>query len=79
MLDRLERDGFLRREVNPGDRRSLLIHITEAGVELSEQLNAQLTRLEAEIRARVSDEEMTGFRAVMAAVDEVTRVQLRER
>ena len=79
MLDRLERDGFLRREVNPDDRRSLLIHITDVGAELSEQLNAQLTRLEAEIRARVSDEEMDGFRAVMATVDEVTRVQLRER
>lgn len=79
MLDRLERDGFLRREVNPGDRRSLLIHVTDAGVELADQLTAQLTRLEAEIRARVSDAEMDGFRAVMAAVDEVTRVQLRER
>jgi DNA-binding MarR family transcriptional regulator len=79
MLDRLERDGFLRREVNPGDRRSLLIHVTDAGVELAEQLTAQLTRLETEIRARVSDGEMDGFRAVMAAVDEVTRVQLRER
>lgn len=79
MLDRLERDGLLRREVNPGDRRSLLIHITDAGAELSERLSDQLTRLEAEIRARVSDEEMDGFRAVMAAVDEVTRVQLRER
>ncbi len=79
MLDRLERDGFLRREINPEDRRSLLIHVTDAGVELAEQLTAQLTRLEAEIRARVSDAEMDGFRAVMAAVDEVTRVQLRER
>ena len=79
MLDRLERDGFLRREVNPDDRRSFLIHVTAAGVELAERLTAQLTRLEAEIRARVSDVEMDGFRAVMAAVDEVTRVQLRER
>ena len=79
MLDRLERDGFLRREVNPDDRRSLLIHITDAGADLSERLSDQLTRLEAEIRARVSDADMDGFRAVMAAVDEVTRVQLRER
>ncbi|HEU4562026.1 MAG TPA: MarR family transcriptional regulator [Longimicrobium sp.] len=79
MLDRLERDGFLRRAVNPDDRRSFLLHVTDAGVELAERLNGRLTQLEAEIRARVSDADMDGFRAVMAAVDEVTRVQLRER
>ena len=35
MLDRLERDGLLRREVNPGDRRSFLVHVTDAGVALA--------------------------------------------
>ena len=31
MLDRLERAGLVRREVNPADRRSFLIHLTRAG------------------------------------------------
>ena len=79
MLDRLERDGLLRREVNPGDRRSFLVHVTDAGVALADRLDGVLNLLESEIRARVSDRDMEGFRAVMAAVGEVTRVQLRDR
>ena len=79
MLDRLESAGLLRREVNPGDRRSFLVHASGAGVELAERLNRVLETLEEEIRGQVGAGEMEGFRAVMAAVEEVTRVQLRQR
>jgi DNA-binding MarR family transcriptional regulator len=79
LLDRLEKAGLLRREMNPGDRRSFLIHITDAGRELAERLNRVVETLEDEIRERVSARDMDGFRAVMAAVEEVTRVHLRER
>jgi len=79
LLDRLEKAGLIRREMNPGDRRSFLIHITDAGAELAERLNRSLETLEAEIRAHLSPQDMEGFRAVMAAVEEVTRVRLRER
>jgi DNA-binding MarR family transcriptional regulator len=79
MLDRLEAAGLLRREVNPEDRRSYLIHLTGAGEALAERLNALLQTLEADIRMHVSPAEVEGFRAVMAAVEAVTRVQLRER
>jgi DNA-binding MarR family transcriptional regulator len=37
MLDRLEKAGLIRREMNPGDRRSFLIHITDPGRELAER------------------------------------------
>ncbi|HYH81426.1 MAG TPA: MarR family transcriptional regulator [Longimicrobium sp.] len=79
MLDRLERAGLVRREVNPGDRRSFLVHVSDAGVELAERITAVLETLEADMRARVSAGQMEGFRAVMGAVEDVTRVQLRER
>src|SRR5688572_20595977 len=79
MLDRLEKAGLIRREMNPGDRRSFLIHITDPGRELAERLNRSLETFEAEIREKVSSQDMEGFRAVMAAVEEVTRVRLRER
>jgi DNA-binding MarR family transcriptional regulator len=79
LLDRLEKAGFVRREMNPGDRRSFLIHITEAGSELAGRLNRFVEALEDEIRERVSARDMDGFRAVMAAVGEVTHVRLRDR
>ena len=79
LLDRLERDGLVRREPNPADRRSFLIHITERGGELTARLNRLLERLEADIRTRLRQTEAKGFHAVMAAVEDVTRVKVRER
>jgi MarR family transcriptional regulator, transcriptional regulator for hemolysin len=79
LLDRLERDGLVRREPNPADRRSFLIHITERGRELTARLNRLLEKLEDDIRARLRQAEAKGFHAVMAAVEDVTRVQVRER
>lgn len=79
MLDRLEEAGLVRREVNPGDRRSFMIHISDAGLELAERLSRILETFEEKVREQVSAEAVEGFRSVMAAVEEVTRVKLRER
>lgn len=79
LLDRLEKAGLIRREMNPGDRRSFLIHITDAGRELAERLNHLLESFEAEVREKLTSGDMEGFRAVMAAVEETTRVRLRDR
>ncbi len=77
LLDRLERDGFVRRTINAEDRRSFMIHITGEGRELAERLNRLLKTLEDEIRGRVDGRDVKGFHAVMAAVEDVTRVRLR--
>jgi DNA-binding MarR family transcriptional regulator len=79
MLDRLEEAGFIRREINRDDRRSFMIHISDAGRELAERLNGRLEALEASIRERVSPRDVEGFHAVMGAVEEITKVRLRER
>jgi DNA-binding MarR family transcriptional regulator len=79
LLDRLERDGLVRREPNPADRRSFLVHLTERGRGLTARLNRLLEQLEDDIRARLRRAEAKGFQAVMAAVQDVTRVQVRER
>lgn len=79
LLDRLEEAGLVRREVNPDDRRSFLIHLTEEGEELAGRINERLLELEEAIRSRVSAGEVEGFRAVMEAIEEITRVRLRER
>jgi MarR family transcriptional regulator for hemolysin len=78
LLDRLETAGLLHREINREDRRSFLIHVSDEGRELAERLNRSLEKLEDDIRARLSSRDVEGFQAVMGAVDEITRVQLRE-
>jgi len=79
MLDRLEKAGFIRREMNPADRRSFLIHITDEGRERADQSTRVLLELEDAIRSRVGARDMEGFNAVMRAIEEVTQVRLRER
>jgi MarR family transcriptional regulator, organic hydroperoxide resistance regulator len=79
LLDRLERAGLVRRELNPDDRRSLLVHITDRGREVTARLNRVLEKLEDDIRARLRRPEVKGFHAVMAAVEDVTGVRVRER
>lgn len=79
ILDRLEKDGLIRREMNPADRRSFLIHITDEGRAHAEQSNRILLDLEEAIRSRVSPRDVQGFHAVMRAIEEVTQVRLRER
>ena len=79
VLDRLEESGLVRREINRDDRRSFLIHISDQGVELADRINRLLEILEDGIRERVSPRDVKGFHAVMRAVEEITRVRLRER
>jgi DNA-binding MarR family transcriptional regulator len=79
LLDRLERATLVRRELNPADRRSFLIHLTGRGRELASRLNRLLEKLEDDIRTRLLRTEVKGFHAVMAAVENVTQVQVRER
>ncbi len=79
LLDRLEEAGLVHREINPDDRRSFRIHLSDRGRELADRSNGLLEALESEIRGRLDPRDVEGFRAVMAAVEEVTRVRLRER
>lgn len=50
-LDRLERSGYIRREPNPGDRRSLLIHLVPARLL---KLYSQYEGIEADTRRRLA-------------------------
>jgi MarR family transcriptional regulator, organic hydroperoxide resistance regulator len=79
LLDRLEQDQLVRRSINPEDRRSFLIHITDEGKELAARLNRLLRSLEDDIRERVEARDVKGFHAVMGAVENITQVRLRDR
>ncbi|MGA7829040.1 MAG: MarR family transcriptional regulator [Geobacteraceae bacterium] len=38
LIDRLQKQGYVRREANPEDRRAFLIHLTDKGSALQEEL-----------------------------------------
>lgn len=77
ILDRLEEAGFLAREPNAQDRRSVLIRTTPQGDLVATSLRERLEALEAEVQGRVVARDMEGFEAVMKALGEVTKVELR--
>ncbi|MFI5235677.1 MAG: MarR family winged helix-turn-helix transcriptional regulator [Gemmatimonadales bacterium] len=45
LLDRLEKRGLVERERHPQDRRAIVVHITEAGRQLLEQLDAPMAEV----------------------------------
>ena len=77
MLDRLAEKGFINREVNSNDRRSFLLAIRPEGEAVAKAAGALVERFEGAVAARVSDSDMEGFRNVMKAIADVTRVDVR--
>ena len=56
-FDRLERSGLARREINPGDRRSFLVHISPEGRKLADRLTRGCSRRWRPRYASASDHE----------------------
>ena len=62
IIDRLEREGFVRRERSTSDRRVVLIYITDSGKEfvakapslIQEQLEKRLQKLETEEQMQIA-------------------------
>jgi DNA-binding MarR family transcriptional regulator len=78
-LDRLERRGFLVRAPHPGDRRTFLLSLTSRGLDAAGHVVATVDALEARIAARVGADQLDGFQAVMAALDEAVQPSADER
>ena len=72
LVDRLERRGFVERTPNPGDRRSALVHETEAGlVESLQHLWPYIQEMKA-IEDSFSEEERTVIARFLSAATEAT-------
>jgi DNA-binding MarR family transcriptional regulator len=69
VLDRLEQRGLVRREPNPTDRRSFVIHLTRAGARHARHVARDMDKLEAIVRTAVSERDVAGIDAVVAALD----------
>lgn len=61
LLDSLERRGFVRRTPNPADRRSLLVEITPAGLDVLQELRTLVHRNEKDWMSALSDAELRGY------------------
>lgn len=77
MLDRLTEKGFISRKVNPEDRRSFLLAIRPEGETVAKNAGAVVEQFEEDVMARITEEDMRGFRNVLKAVAEVTQVDVR--
>jgi MarR family transcriptional regulator, organic hydroperoxide resistance regulator len=68
ILDRLENRDYLTRELDPTDRRSFRLPLTEAGQAVAGRVRAAVADLERDATARLSETQIAGFHAVVAAL-----------
>lgn len=72
LLDRLENRGYLTRELDPGDRRSFRLPLTERGQAAAAQVLAAIADLERNVLSRLSAEQIAGYHAVITALQEAS-------
>ena len=70
LLDRLENRGYLARELDPADRRSFRLPLTEAGQAVSAQVLAAIADLEHNALSRLDPSQLAGYQAVITALQE---------
>ena len=69
-LDRLENRGYLSRELDPADRRSFRLPLTEAGQAVATRVLTAIADLERDALSRLSATQIAGYHAVIAALQE---------
>jgi DNA-binding MarR family transcriptional regulator len=70
LLDRLENRGYLVREVDPADRRSFRLPLTDQGREVAARARAALADLERTALSRLDPAQLAGYHAVISALEE---------
>ena len=70
VLDRLENRGYLTRELDPADRRSFRLPLTEAGQAVAGRVLAAVADLERGALGRLSATQLAGYHAVITALQE---------
>jgi DNA-binding MarR family transcriptional regulator len=68
ILNRLEDQGLIAREVHPDDRRSYLLRLTPDGKPVASKARRTLERLEAAALSRLSEQQVASFVAVIDAI-----------
>ncbi|MDY3118413.1 MAG: MarR family transcriptional regulator [Peptoniphilus sp.] len=63
LLEKMERDGLVVRLANPSDRRSILIRLTEKGMDMARRIGSSFCRIDESALACLSPEERRQFLA----------------
>ncbi|WP_206619486.1 MarR family winged helix-turn-helix transcriptional regulator [Streptomyces hoynatensis] len=71
IVDRLERRGHVTRGPRPGDRRSVLIELTESGRQVAATVTEAVSGLERRALDGLPRQAVEGFHAVLRALAEV--------
>jgi DNA-binding MarR family transcriptional regulator len=67
LIDRLEKSGLVKRNANPGDRRSSHIYVTPQGIEEAKGAKAVIRRVNEEVKSGFSAKEIDVFKDVLQA------------
>lgn len=65
LADRLEKSGYVKRAVNPTDRRTFLVSITEKGSEEIDRAKNIIKEVNSEIKSGFSEEELEVFKRIL--------------
>jgi MarR family transcriptional regulator, organic hydroperoxide resistance regulator len=71
VLDRLVRKSYVVRDLDPADRRSFEVALTDDGRRAAATVDAAVRKLEQSALAGIGPGELAGFRAVLRALTEV--------
>ena len=70
VLDSLERRGFVHRVANPADRRSVVVEIMPAGIEVLAELRTLIHRAEKAWLSVLSDDELRSYVATLHRIQD---------
>jgi DNA-binding MarR family transcriptional regulator len=68
LLDRLEKQGLVKRRPNPEDRRGILIFLTPEGIVARQAITTLVEKMDRRIREAISGDDTKTFRRVMAVI-----------
>jgi DNA-binding MarR family transcriptional regulator len=70
LVDRLEKNGFVRRDASSGDRRMFRIYVTPQGVEESKKAKVVINEVNEDIKSGFSKDEIEIFTRVLNSFSE---------
>lgn len=73
VLDRLGKRGYLARELDLGDRRSFMVHLTPEGAQAAQRASAAMADIVTEATVSLTEADVAGFRKVLRALTEAAR------